>query len=315
MAETSAGGDRRVTILMGLYNGAAHLGAQLDSLAAQDHADWALVARDDGSIDGTAQVFASFAAAHPGLRLDLGPGPGRGADANYLAMVADLPAVPGWLAFADQDDVWLSDRLSRGLAALAPHADGLAMYCSRSWVVTEGLERRRMSPPRPRPPSFRNALVQNIAAGNTQLLTPPAAALLRDAARRTGRVVVHDWWAYQVVTGAGGRVVHDDMPTILYRQHGGNQIGANDGWRARLRRLGQVVDGTFRDWNEVNAAALMAVRDRLAPEARAVLDGWQAMRATRGMPLRLWRLWRLGLYRQTRASSAALWLAAVLGRL
>jgi glycosyltransferase involved in cell wall biosynthesis len=310
-----AAGAPVVTILMGLYDGARHVGAQLDSLAAQDHRAWRLVARDDSPGPATAAAVAAWAAAHPGASVDLGRGPGRGAAANYLAMIAALPAAPGWLAFADQDDVWLPDRLSRGLAALAPHAGQVALYCSRSFITGDGLGERRLSPPRPRPASFRNALVQNIAAGNTQLLTPPAAALLREAAQRVRAVVVHDWWAYQMVTGAGGRVVHDDRPTILYRQHAANQIGANDGWRARWKRLGQVADGTFRAWNAVNLAALEAAAPRLTPEARAVLADWTRMRTTTPMPLRLWRLARLRLYRQTPASTAALWFAAAIGRL
>ncbi|QYK40427.1 MAG: glycosyltransferase [Paracoccaceae bacterium] len=304
-----------VTILMGLYNGARHIEAQLDSLAAQDHPHWRLVARDDGSVDGTPDRVAAWALARPDARIDLGRGPGRGAAANYLHMLAALPENPGWLAFADQDDVWLPDRLSRGLAALAPRRKEVALYCTRSLITTDRLEGRRLSPPRPRPASFRNALVQNIAAGNTQLLTPPAAALLRAAAQEAGDVVVHDWWAYQIVTGAGGTVVHDDHPTILYRQHEDNQIGANDGWQARIRRLGQVADGTFRGWNDVNMVALRASAARLTPEARRLLDDWDRMRHTPGMPRRLWRLARLGLYRQTLASTLALWLAAVMGRL
>ncbi len=299
---------------MGVWNGGANLVRQLESIAAQDHPDWVLVVSDDGSTDGSQAVVAGFAARFPPGRVRTIDGPRRGFAANYLGLLAAVAPAPGWLAFADQDDLWLPDRLSRGLAALAG-GTGPALYCSRTWVTDAALAGRRLSPPRPRPPGFANALTQNIAAGNTILLDPAAAALLAGTAGAVPGVVAHDWWAYLAVTGAGGRVVHDDAPTLLYRQHPGNAIGANEGWRARARRLGMVVQGTFRGWNDTNAAALAAIADRLAPGPAALLARWQAMRAARPLPRRLWLLARLGLYRQTRAGTAALWFAAILGRI
>lgn len=307
-------GGSGVTILMGVYNGAAHLAAQLHSFAGQDHVDWVLMASDDGSTDGSAAVIDGFAAQMAPGQVRRVAGPCRGHEANYLAMLQNLPEEPGWVAFSDQDDVWLPDRLSRGVAALAEVA-GPALFCSRSFITSNGLQGRRLSAARPRGPSFRNALVQNIAAGNTMLVNPAGARMLRAAAQDCPGFVVHDWWAYQLVTGAGGVVVHDDRPTILYRQHARNAIGANDGVAAKLRRLLQVVAGTFRDWNDVNAAALVAARGWLTPEAAQVFDDWQAMRTCPRLGERLRRLRALRLYRQSRASTLALWFAAVIGRL
>lgn len=304
----------RVTILMGVHNGAAHLAAQLDSFARQSHADWRLVASDDGSADGSREIVEAFARGQPPGRVELIAGPGRGHAANYLQMLRRLPAGGSdWLAFSDQDDVWLPERLAMGIAALRDIA-GPALYCSRTLICSQTLEGQRLSPHRPRPPGFRNALVQNIASGNTTLLNPAGARLLADAARRIGTTVVHDWLAYQVISGAGGRVVHDDRPSLLYRQHGGNAIGANDGLRAKLRRMRMLMDGTMRDWNTVNLAALHAIRDLLGEEERAVAEAFAALRREPGMVRRLRLFRRLGLYRQTRSSTLALWWGVLAGR-
>lgn len=306
--------DRVVTILMGVYNGAAHLPEQLDSFVAQRGAQWQLVASDDGSSDDSAAVMAAFVAAQPVGVVRLMRGPGQGFARNYLAMLRSLPDQPGWLAFADQDDVWLPHRLSAGLKALGDGA-GTAMYCSRTLIWNDQTGAQRLSRPRPRPPGFRNALVQNIAAGNTILLTPAAAALLVAAAAVTKDVVAHDWWAYLLVTGAGGVVVHDDAPQLLYRQHGGNVIGSNDGVMSKLRRLIMLGNGTMCGWTDSNLAALRAVADRLTPEAQGLLTHLQAMRTTPGFWARLRAFWGLGLYRQTRSSTLALWLAVLTRRL
>ncbi|ETX13482.1 glycosyl transferase family 2 [Roseivivax halodurans JCM 10272] len=300
-----------VQILLAVYNGGAHLAEQLESIAAQGHPHWRVIASDDGSWDNSRTVLDAFGEDHSVIVHD---GPRQGAAANFLSLLGH--ADPNdWVAFADQDDIWLPDKLERSLAALKDiPPETPALFCSRSWISDADGNPLRLSPPRPRPICFRNALVQNVVAGNTILLNPAATHLVQAAAQEAGKVVIHDWWIYQIVSGAGGRIVHDDEPTLLYRQHGQNEIGANDSARERAKRIGMIVTGRFRDWNAINIAALRRSEDRLAPENRSLLNGFAEMRAST-LPLRLWRLGRLRLYRQGRASTVALWLAAALNRL
>ncbi len=302
-----------VQVLMAVYNGGAHLREQLDSIAAQSHPRWRLIASDDGSKDNSRAVLQAFGEDHP---LELRDGPCAGAAANFMALLAGLEPGPGtWVACADQDDIWLPDKLERALAALAevPN-DHPALYCSRSWIADAEGNPLRLSPPRPRPIGFLNALVQNVVAGNTIVLNPAASRLVAEAAREAGEVVIHDWWIYQIITGAGGTVLHDDEPSLHYRQHGGNQIGANDSMFQRALRISMVLTGRFSDWNEANVAALSRSIGRLTPENRTVLEDFAEMRRS-ALPLRLWRLGRLGVYRQTRTSTLALWFAALVNRL
>lgn len=300
------------TILMGVYNGGAHLQEQLDSFAAQRGAGWWLIASDDGSADDSRAILQRFAARLPPGRVTLTEGPHCGFAANYLSMLRRLPADPGWLAFSDQDDIWLPDRLRLGMDALQA-LQGPALHASRTWVATGDLTQRRLARGCPRPTGFAHALVQNVAAGNTILVNPAAARLLVAAAGRTDHVVAHDWWAYQIVTGAGGRMVFDDRPAVIYRQHGGNSIGANDGLRAKLQRLRKLAGGTMAQWLGVNLAALEAAGPLLTPQSRAMVAELAALRRDPNPLRRAARVRRLGLYRQTRSSTWALWLAAAAG--
>ncbi|WP_335747375.1 glycosyltransferase [Sulfitobacter sp.] len=301
---------------MAVYNGADHLDEQLESFAAQTHTDWQLLASDDASRDGSRVVIERFAgtAGHT-VCLD---GPALGGTENFMSLIRAMPAhAPdgSWLAFSDQDDVWLPDRLQRGIAALQKTApDQPALYCSRTWITNETLGERRLSVPRPKPLGFRNALVQNVASGNTILLNAAAARLVQDAASEATCPVVHDWWVYQLVSGAGGVLVHGDTPSLLYRQHEVNQIGANDTIRAKILRMAMLLSGTFRDWNDVNIAVLGRSAHRLTPQNRQLLEAFDALRG-KGLVGRLKGLKRLGLYRQSRSSTMALWLAVFLGRL
>ena len=311
----SGANEQSVLIAMTVCNAAANLDAQLRSIAAQDHRDWTLIVSDDGSQDGSTGIAQRFAQKAGTRRVIVRQGPQEGFAENFLTIVRD-----GWepghcLAFSDHDDVWFPDRLSRGLRALAGMGDMPALYCSRTVITDAALRPLRLSPPRPRAPSFQNALAQNIAAGNTILANPAAARLLHEAASRKPRIVSHDWWAYQIVTGAGGTILHDDAPTVLYRQHAANQIGANDSARARMRRIGMILSGVYRRWNDINLAALTSASDLMTTENRDLVERFTAIRAgTRGLRS-MTALRNLRLYRQTRASTAALYAAALFNRL
>lgn len=304
-----------VVVLLATYNGAAVLTAQLESYRAQTLRPALVIAGDDGSRDGTPALLDAFAAAHPDLPLQRIDGPGRGPAANFRALFARVPAAADLLAVSDQDDVWLPDKLARAAAALAAvPADVPALYGAATWICDAALVPRGVSRPLRCPPGFRHALVQNFAGGNTMVLNRAAADLVRVAAAEAPVPVLHDWWLYQIVAGAGGRILYDPAPVLLYRQHAGNLIGANIGLAAQARRLRMMLAGDFRRWNADNIAALSASAHRLTPENRALLDGFAALR-DRALPGRLAMLWRLGLYRQDMAGRASLWLAALMGRI
>jgi glycosyltransferase involved in cell wall biosynthesis len=305
----------RVTILLAMYNGARFLPAQLQSYADQSHTDWALIVSDDGSTDAGPDMVRAFAEVRDVRLIE---GPRKGYAANFLHLIESAGPEAEMVALSDQDDVWLAEKLARGVAALTGH-DGPALYCARTRIVGPDLEPWDLSPIWTKPFGFENALVQNVAAGNTIMLNRAALNLAQTAIARMRaagetKVVVHDWWLYQLISGSGGALVHDTEPALLYRQHGANMIGDNRGAQAKLRRLGLVLGGAFQRWNGRNIATLRAVGDLLTPEARSRIAQFDAFRGA-GLVGRLRGLYRTGLYRQTREGQLTLWLSAVLGRI
>lgn len=302
-----------IAVLMATYDGAAHLVAQLKSIAAQTLPPRWLVVSDDGSTDGTLAILAGFAAQHPAIAVAVLRGPGRGAAANFLHLLHYMPEGADVVALSDQDDVWLPGKLADGVALLGDSVLPVLLG-TRTLVCDERLGAPHPSPLWRRPFGFAHALVQSFAGGNTMMLNRAAMRLAAGAAVEAGQVVMHDWWLYQIISGAGGRVVFDAQPQLYYRQHGANQIGANRGPIAKMHRLRALLRGDFRRWNGVNAGALAASAHRLTPENRAILKDFIRLR---DLPLldRIAQFRRLGLYRQGPAGTASLWLAVALGRL
>lgn len=305
----------RVVVLLGLHDGARYLDAQLASLAGQSLPDWELIVSDDGSRDGGPAAVRRFASAIAPHSVSLMAGPRMGFARNYLGLLEHVPRGTPYAALCDQDDVWLPDKLARAVAAVARLPAGRpGLYCSASWVCDAHLGNRRRSRRLHRPPAFAHALVQSIAGGNTMVLNRAALTLVQGAAREVGEVVAHDWWLYQIVAGAGGTVIYDPEPGLLYRQHGGNQFGANSGPTAAVARARMVLGGRFHDWTDVNIKALQASAHRLTEANRTCL---QLFSDARQLPLvaRIAALRRVGVYRHSRLSTAGLWGLAVLGRL
>lgn len=301
----------RITILLCTRNGAAHLEEQLRSYLAQDCPAWDLWVSDDGSTDGSRAILQAFRDAHGGgRRIRLLDGPGQGGTANFLSLLTrpDLP--PGPVALSDQDDLWLPHKLSRALRALAG-APGMTLYGAQSLHADRDLRIIGRSRPPRRPPSFGNALVQNIVSGHSAVLSPGALDLVRRAGSQPG-LPYHDWWLYQLVSGAGGQVLIDAEPVLRYRQHEGNVMGAHRGAAASLARIGALFGRGYGGWLAANRAALWRVRDLLLPEHRDLLARISA--APPG-PARAMAMMRQGVRRQGGAATAALWLAAGLGRI
>jgi glycosyltransferase involved in cell wall biosynthesis len=299
-----------VTILMAVHNGAAHLPEQLDSLARQTGVNWQLIASDDASTDDSRAILQAFSQRHP---VRVVSGPGKGFVRNFMSLLA-MCDTGGAVALADQDDVWFPDKLSRAISRLsAEPAEVPALYCSRRLNWQPETDRRHPSRHYRRAPSFANALVENIAAGNTIVLNGAAARLARQTAAMAWNVPYHDWWLYLLMSGAGGRVIHDPVPGLLYRRHASNVLGPGEGLGGGLRVNLDVARGGFAARVDQNLAALNAVADYLTPQNRDRLAAFAEARQA-GVIRRLHLMRRAGVYRQGLLAGLGFWGAVCLGR-
>ncbi len=293
----------KVFLLLSTYDGAAFLPSQLESLMAQTHDHWVLYWRDDGSSDDTVAILEEFAALMGGERCVrvLGP-PGRlGPAESFITLlhaVAPFLGPADGIAFADQDDVWLPDKLSRGIDALAAVDHEVpSLYCARLMVVDSRLQRLTETSIFAQRCGFPASLTQNVASGCTILLNRSAVALV--AASMPPPASPHDWWCYLLISAAGGRILVDDMVVALYRQHRNNVFGARS---SRLKRAAAAMrrgPGPFMNVLRQHVAALAAQPDLVSEAMRPAV--WQLQSSLQGNFWRRLHILRLqGLHRQTR---------------
>jgi len=240
----------RVLVLLATYNGAAFLDQQLASILWQVGAEPHVLARDDGSSDGTAAMLDAWAGRWPDRLTVLRDGERAGsASGNFFRLLAAAPLDSfDHVAFADQDDIWFPDKLARAAAAMA--AAGAGGYSSdllafdersgASWTLSKaGLDAEL------------DYLFQGASAGCTYVLSVQAARAVRDVmAPLDGtwpRGMSHDWTIYAACRSRGMGWVRDTRSSLLYRQHGANDYGARRGLRGLWQRLGAVRDAWYRD--------------------------------------------------------------------
>lgn len=307
---------RSVCILLGTHNGQRFLAEQLSSIARQVHEDWRIFASDDGSQDATRDILAKAVAQLGESRVRISTGPGCGFARNFLALVCDSSIKGDFYAYCDQDDVWEPEKLDRAVAWLgAVSEDTPALYCSRTRLVDEFNRDAGFSPLFHRAPGFANALMQNIAGGNTMVFNDAARKLLLQAGSEVD-VVSHDWWTYLVVTACGGRVFYDSHPTVRYRQHATNIVGRNSSWLARIDRLQTSLQGRLREWNDSHVRALLMLNNRTTPANRRILRQFMAARRRpSSVSGRLICLRRSGVYRQTFLGNLSLVFASLLNKI
>lgn len=302
-----------IYILMSTYNGQKFLTEQLQSIENQTHQNWRLVLSDDGSSDATLAIAKEFQQKWGGDRLEIREGPQRGFCQNFLSMACDSSIKADFYAFSDQDDVWMADKLSKAMAYFASNPDQSIprVYCGRTQIVDDKLNFLGFSPLFTLPRSFRNAIVQSIAGGNTMVFNHAAKELLEQAGMQ--QVVSHDWWLYQLTKGAGGSVYYDPEPSLLYRQHENCMIGANSSVRARVDRISYVLNGGFKKWNTMNYEALRCVQHLLTKDNQDILNTFGKFRHAK-LKDRIRLLEVCGLYRQTWQGTLTLWLATIINK-
>ena len=307
--------DYTVNILLATYNGGRFLREQLNSLAQQTYQSWTLLISDDGSSDNTLSIVEAFS-REISQPLEVIQGPQRGAAHNFFHLLQQTNNTRRnqLFAFCDQDDVWLPNKLAEAVSwhQRSENQQG-RLYCSATQYVDEHLQVLRPSPSLKRTPSFGNALVQNIASGNTMVFD--GQVLLGLSRIKAEHSVWHDWTTYLVATALGGQVFLNDSPSTLYRQHSKNVIGSNHGIKAQLRRLIPLWRGRYRQWCDANVAAMADLGDLMSQASRQCLEDFQQIRHSPYLHQRLRLLSNTNIRRQTLSANLSLFMAVALQKI
>lgn len=244
-----------IEILLATFNGEKFLRQQLQSLEDQTCSNWKIIASDDGSTDGTVAILREFERCNPGrieIHLNdygfLGLN-SRGAVSNFSRLLRFSTAK--YVAFCDQDDVWVSTKLEKSLNALkqveSSFGEVPVLVHTDLAIVDENLNQLYSSMAKAQKlnceaNNIRQVIVQNCVTGCSMMAN---RALIKMVGFVPNEAIMHDWW-FAIAAAAFGRLQFLNEPLVLYRQHSANEIGAKVfGFGGGKPKLGSAV---FRLW-------------------------------------------------------------------
>lgn len=282
---------QRVAVLLAAYNGMQWLPEQLDSILSQVGVDVTVYVSTDRSSDGTYAWVCDVADTDPRVVPLMYGEVFGGAAKNFFRLLRDVDLEPfDYIAFADQDDIWLPDKLNTAHRHIVSRGcDGYSSNVTAFWP-----DGRRVLVNKSQAQMKWDHHFEAAGPGCTYVMTAPLAEAIKQCVlgcqERVEHVALHDWFCYAFARSKGYSWYIDPVPSMLYRQHENNQVGANTGVKALQSRARQVFNGWWLAQVRLIASILDAQElpliSRLDTSYRFALFGlslraWQCRRRLR----------------------------------
>ena len=225
-----------MAICMATYNGEKYVEEQIDSIGAQSYSDWVLFIRDDNSSDETVRIIRRCIEKYQDkiVLIEDKKLQGGSSKKNFAGILnwVDQNCKFRYFMFSDQDDYWLPTKVETSIKMvkrLEADYDGPVLVHTDLKVVDQNLQilgesfvkYRALNPAIK---DINHLLVQNNITGCTMCWNEKLNRIINLS---DDNVAMHDWWM-ALVAACFGKIEFISEPTILYRQHGNNVVGATN---------------------------------------------------------------------------------------
>ena len=177
-----------------------------------------------------------------------------------MSMVRDVDlSQVDFMAYCDQDDIWLPDKLSAAVRAIGEnksdcYASNLMMGDVDAKLVTKQPVLKQILSYvfnyKSNTQQLYDHYLEAASAGCTLVLNRPAALYLQkmitELFDRIPERASHDWSTYAITRLHGFKWYIDNHSYIIYRQHAENAYGGNNGWAAVKKLLELFTSGWYR---------------------------------------------------------------------
>ncbi|MBM6744345.1 glycosyltransferase [Drancourtella massiliensis] len=225
-----------IEVLMSSYNGEKFISEQLNSIFNQKECNVHVLVRDDGSTDSTLSILEDYANRY---NLDYYSGENLKPAKSFMHLVKHCN-IADFYAFADQDDIWYPDKLIRAISVIKnSEVDNLPIaYCSNltpvydsQHIICEKLLGEKIADEYTEILSRSSDIFGCTMVWNRDLQT------LLTSIGTPNMQPMHDYWV-ALIASCYGRLIYDKIPSIMYRQHEDNKVGAGlselNNWKGRL---------------------------------------------------------------------------------
>ena len=290
----------KIAIILGFYNGGEYLREQLESILRQTHKKFKIFIFDDYSLKKTINSeLKSYIEKESNISI-IRRNSNIGYAKNFLYGLKDVGSNFDFYAFSDQDDIWEKNKLENSIKKIESlNSSSSILYCSRTaYFENDSLDEIGSSKLFKKKPQFKNALIQNIAGGNTILMNKKARNLMVNSLI-SEKYISHDWWCYLLISASGGEIIFDPFKSVKYRQHGKNIIGGNQKLKDKIRRFTNFFNGSFKEWNNINIINLLKNKKLIHKKNLKTLQMYIDARNEKNIFLKILLFKKTGVFRQS----------------
>ena len=289
-----------VAIILGFYNDKKYINEQVQSIFEQTHKNIKLFIFDDNSTFKLTKSFLKLTSENEKKLSIISRKENIGSAKNFLFALKEIKDDFAYYGFSDQDDIWEKDKIKISINALKKKGkQEPILFSSRTEYFNEDCTKKvGESKVFKKKPTFANSLIQNFLGGNTILMNKKAQELIVSSLN-SDKYTVHDWYCYQLISGAGGEVIYSLEKTLKYRQHGKNLIGRNDRKGDKFRRLREFFSGRFKNWIDINISNMENNTSLIASKNLKILENFKKSRNSKNPLKRIIFYKKSGVYRQS----------------
>ena len=239
---------KKIAVLLASYNGVKYIKEQIDSILNQKEVDVTIFISDDLSTDKTIEYLQDIYKDFKNIVYLPSGSKFGGAGKNFFRLIRDVDFSSfDFISFVDQDDIWYEDKLIRAIKTIedkqldAYSSNVLAFWeDGKEMVINKSSSQARY-----------DYLFEAAGPGCTYVLKKDLAIFLQkficENWEDVNKIELHDWFIYAFARENNYKWHIDEKPSMRYRQHTSNQVGANDGLKAKLKRLKKVFSSWYRE--------------------------------------------------------------------
>ena len=239
---------KKIAVLLASYNGVKYIKEQIDSILNQKEVDVTIFISDDLSTDKTIEYLQDIYKDFKNIVYLPSGSKFGGAGKNFFRLIRDVDFSSfDFISFVDQDDIWYEDKLIRAIKTIEDKQ--LDAYSSNVLAFWE--DGKKMIINKSSSQARYDYLFEAAGPGCTYVLKKDLAIFLQNFIcenwEDVNKIELHDWFIYAFARENNYKWHIDEKPSMRYRQHTSNQVGANDGLKAKLKRLKKVFSSWYRE--------------------------------------------------------------------
>lgn len=237
--------QKKIAVLLTAYNGEKYIEQQISSILNQEEVELKIFLSIDISHDQTKKICENINSN----KIEILPYGEHFASAgrNFYRLFKDVDFKNfDFIALSDQDDIWKNNKISRAIQIL--NRTQSAGYSSDVLAFWENRKNKYIR--KSYPQKKYDFIFESAGPGCTFVLTKKLASEIKNKILNTSPQSLpyhHDWFIYAYARSKNFTWFIDEFPSVLYRQHQNNQIGANSGYIQNIKRIKMLLNRNYKN--------------------------------------------------------------------